>query len=198
MKGATGAGVGSSLKSSKSSQSIEPIRPKYLVVGEILRPHGLRGEVRMRLITDYPDHLATLKSVFVGESADDRNLMELDLLGIRFHKSYALLSLDGYCNRDDAGQLRGKQVLVSVCDAVPLEPGEYYLYQLVGMQVLDRGRSLGLVKEVLQTGANDVYLVQSDQFGEVLVPAHEETIQSIDFKNEVINMTLPDGLLTDE
>ena len=186
------------MKSNKTAQSIKPESPQHLVVGEILRPHGVRGEVRMRVLTDYPEHLASLKSLYIGKSADDSNLTEVVLQKVRFHKAYALLTLDGYRSRDEADRLRGKIVLISMKDAIPLAPGEYYLFQLVGMLVKDRERSIGVVKEVLQTGANDVYVVQSEVYGNVLLPAHQETIQSIDFENEVITMVLPDGLLAEE
>lgn len=152
----------------------------------------------MRVMTDYPEHLATLKSVYIGKSADDSNLTQVALQKLRFHKAYALLTLDGYGSRDEADQLRGKLVLMSMNDAIPLAPGEYYLFQLVGMLVRDRERAIGVVKEVLQTGANDVYVVQSEGNGDVLLPAHRETIQSIDFETGVITMDLPDGLLPDK
>lgn len=150
----------------------------------------------MRIVTDYPEHLASLESVYIGDSAEDSELAEIELLNVRFHKAYALLTLAGYRSRDEADRLRGKLVLIAMSDAIPLEPGEYYLFQLVGMLVKDRERTIGVVKEILQTGANDVYVVQSDEYGTVLLPAHQETIQSIDFENEVITMVLPDGLLT--
>lgn len=152
----------------------------------------------MRLLTDFPEHLATLKSVYIGRSADDSNLTEVELQKVRYHKAYALLTLDGYRSRDEADRLRGKMVFIAMKDAIPLNPGEYYISQLVGMSVRDGGRTIGVVKEVLQTGANDVYVVQSEVHGDVLLPAHQETILSIDFENEVITMVLPDGLFADE
>lgn len=149
----------------------------------------------MRVITDYPEHLATLKSLYLGKSADDSELIEVELQKIRFHKAYALLTLAGCRSREEADRLRGKLVLIPMRDAIPLQPGEYYLFQLVGMRVRDGERTIGVVKEVLQTGANDVYVVRSEAHGDVLLPAHQETIQSIDFEKEVITMVLPDGLL---
>ncbi len=160
-----------------------------------MRPHGVRGEARMRVLTDYPEHLTTLKSLYLGKSDDDSELIEVELQKIRFHKAYALLTLAGCRSREEVDRLRGKLVLIPMRDAIPLQPGEYYLFQLVGMRVRDGERTIGVVKEVLQTGANDVYVVQSETQGDVLLPAHQGTIQSIDFENEVITMVLPDGLL---
>ena len=172
-----------------------PPRPKYLLVGEILRPHGLRGELRMRVLTDYPDHLPQLDSVYLGDSPDDTALEKHGLEAVRFNKDLALLSLAGCRNRNDAELLRDKVVMISIDQAAPLEEGEYYLFQLIGLRVVADQIEIGQIKEVLQTGANDVYVVHSDEFGEVLIPAHDETILNIDFDAGVITMALPEGLL---
>ncbi len=175
---------------------IERIQPEYLVIGEILRPHGVNGELRMRVITDYPERLPELETVFVGKSADDKRLREIAVKNVRFNKSFALLTLDGYRSRSDADQLRSKIVMVPIDNATPLDEGEYYLFQLIGLTVVADGYEIGVVKEVMQTGANDVYVVTSEAHGEILVPAHQDTIVSIDFDTEMIAMTLPDGLLS--
>lgn len=175
--------------------SSERGQPRFLVVGEILRPHGIRGELRMRVLTDNPDHLHQVKSVHLGDSSDDANLQEFALNRLRFNKEYALLSLEGCRNRNDAEQFRGLTVLIGSDQAARLEKGQYYLFQLIGMQVVADQTDLGRIKDVLQTGANDVYIVDSEEFGEVLIPAHDETILSMDFDAETIHMALPEGLL---
>ena len=172
------------------------LEPRYFVLGEILRPHGIRGEARMRLLTDYPEQLQHLKTVYLGASADDAKPTAIELAGVRFHQNYALLRFDGFRDRAAAERLRKKFVLLPVDEADPLEEGEYYLFQLIGMTVWDGERRLGVVKEVLETGANDVYIVQCDDASETLLPAHDETIESIDFEAGKITMRLPDGLLT--
>lgn len=175
--------------------SSERAQPRFLVVGEILRPHGLRGELRMRVLTENRDHLPHLDSIYLADSPDDAALRKFALNRVRFNKAYALLSLEGCRDRNDAELLRGKTVLIGSDQAAPLEDGEYYLYQLIGLNVIADQTDIGRVKEVLQTGANDVYIVDSEAFGDLLIPAHEETILSIDFDAETINMALPDGLL---
>lgn len=175
--------------------SSEPGQPSFLVIGEILRPHGIRGELRMRVLTDNPDHLPQLKTVHLGNSSNDAKLQEFALNRVRFNKQYALLSLEGCCNRNEAERLRGLTVLISSDQAAPLGQGQYYLFQLIGLQVIADQTVIGRVKDVLQTGANDVYIVDGDEYGEVLIPAHDETILRIDFDAQTIRMTLPDGLL---
>ena len=175
--------------------AIEREQPEYLVVGEILRPHGVRGELRMRVLTDNRDHLQKLESVYLAESPADPAIDRRDIIGLRFNKAYALLSLEGCCSRNEADLLRGKTVLIGIDQAAPLDEGEYFLFQLIGLRVVADQHEIGRVKAVIETGANDVYIVQSDAYGEVLIPAHEETIIKIDFEAEVITMALPEGLL---
>jgi len=171
--------------------------PQYLVVGEVLRPHGVRGEVRVRVLTENRDQLLDLDYVYLADSPEDERIVRLDLSQVRFNKTYALLSLAGCSSRDDAEQLRSKLVMIDTEQAVPLDGEQYYLFQLIGLQVVCDGEKIGQVKEVLQTGANDVYIVDSPAHGELLLPAHEESIVSIDFESQVITMALPDGLIPD-
>ncbi len=149
----------------------------------------------MRVLTDNPDHLPQLQSVYLGDSSNHAKLQEFALHRVRFNKEYALLTLEGCRNRDDAEKLRGFSVLISRDQAAPLSHDQYYLFQLIGLRVIADQTDLGRVKEILQTGANDVYIVDSDQYGEVLIPAHDETILNIDFDAQIIHMRLPEGLL---
>ena len=172
-----------------------PRRPNYLAVGEILRPHGVRGELRMRVLTEQPDRLPQLDHVYLADAPDDAAPKKRALNGVRFNKSFALLSLASCSNRNDAELLRGKVVMISIDQAAPLEDGQYYLFDLIGLRVIADQIEIGRIREVLQTGANDVYIVEGEKFGEILVPAHGETIQDINFEAGVITMALPDGLL---
>ena len=149
----------------------------------------------MRIITDYPEQLHTLRTVYLGKSPDDKDMIPIELTDVRFHKDYALLTIKGYNNRNEVEPLRKKVVMVDIEDAIPLEDGEYYLFQLIGLSVVEGKQEIGIVKEVIETGANDVYVVDSDLYGEVLIPAHKETIVNIDFNAGIITMSLPEGLL---
>lgn len=174
---------------------IARVQPKYLVIGEILRPHGVHGELRTRVLSDYPDRLHNLKHVYIGKAADDRHPRQHLLKKVRFNKAYALLTLDGIRDRNDAEPLRNRIVMIDIADAAPLEQDEYYLFQLIGLNVRSDEQVIGVIRDVLQTGANDVYVVASEKYGEVLIPAHQETIVDIDFDAELVTMNLPEGLL---
>lgn len=195
MNAATNAAAALSWKLNKTQQPVHRGQPAFFVVGEVLRPHGVRGEVRMRVLTDNREQLPDLEYVYLADSAAASRKRQIAVNAVRFNKAYALLSFAGVNSRDAAEALRGKLVMIDVKQAPPLEEGQYFLYQLLGLRVLAEGRELGAIKEVLQTGANDVYLVESDEYGELLIPAHDETILSIDFDARLIRMSLPEGLI---
>lgn len=172
--------------------------PRYLVLGQITRPHGVRGEVRLRLTTDYPERITTLDTVFLGKSVDDANSQPYRLRAVRMHQGYALLTFQEIPDRTAADNLRNLYVMVRHEDAVPLEDGEFYLYELIGLTVKTADdQILGTIKDVLETGANDVYVIHSPDYGEVLFPATEETIIAHDIPNGVVRVTIPNGLLPD-
>ena len=171
--------------------------PDFLVIGEVLRPHGVHGEVRVRVLTENREQLLDLEYVYLADSPSDKRRIRLDLNSVRFNKAFALLSLAGCSSREDADRLRSKIVMIDHEQIAPLEGDQYYLFQLIGLQVVCDGTQIGNVKEVLQTGANDVYIVDSPAHGDLLLPAHDETIVGIDFESQVITMSLPDGLIPD-
>ncbi len=169
--------------------------PPYVVVGKILRPHGIRGELRMRILTDSPGQLADLEYITLADSPQSRQGDAQPLLGLRFHKNYALLKLEGCSDRSAAEAYRGKYVLIKREQALPLADGQYYLFQLIGLTARADGEALGKITEVIETGANDVYVVDGGAYGELLLPAHDGTIDEIDFAAQEVRMTLPEGLL---
>ena len=168
--------------------------PRYLAVGRITRPHGVRGELRVEVLTDYPEHLAERKVLYVGSQ---HRLYKV--LGLRFHRDAALLTLEGCDDRNAAEALRGLLVEVPIEDAVPLEDDEYYHFQVVGMQVeTDEGEALGEVAEVFEApGANDVLVVYGPR-GEILLPVIEDVIVAFDMAANLIRVHLVPGLLNGE
>jgi 16S rRNA processing protein RimM len=177
----------------------EPLNPSYLLLGEILRPHGVTGEIRMRLLTAYPERLRTLKTVYLARKPDSTTPRPFAITSVRFHQQYALVRFEGVPDRDAADRLRGLFVLIDVANAVPLEEGEFYLYQLLGLHVVtDDGRTLGTLTEVLETGANDVYVVRGEPYGEVLIPVTPDTIVKTDIAARVLTVKLPEGLLPEQ
>jgi 16S rRNA processing protein RimM len=169
--------------------------PRYLAIGRILRPHGVHGELRAEILTDYPDRLQTLarysRTLYVGKAHQP-----FTLTGVRLHQDAMLLTFKECTTRDEADALRGALVEIPLEDAVPLEEGEYYHFQLIGMQVeTEEGDALGDIVDVFTApGANDVFVVHGSR-GEILIPAIEDVIINLDVKTgRVLIRPLP-GLL---
>ena len=164
--------------------------PGLLVIGEVLRPQGVRGEVRVRMLTDFPERFRVLKSVYLGGTPKPVSVERT-----RLHQGYALLKLAGYDDRTAVESLRHALVQIPVEEAMPLEEDEYYLYQVVGLATWTmQGDYLGWVREVLSTGANDVYVVQGDK-GEILVPAVEDVVLEVDLASGRLTVELMEGLI---
>lgn len=172
------------------------MRPQYLILGEILRPHGVAGELRVRVLTAYPERLPDIRTVYIGRGPEALDVKSYAVEGVRFHQTYALVKLKGVAGREQADRFRQLMMMVAIDEAVPLEAGEVYLFQLIGMTVqLQDGQTLGTITDVLETGANDVYIVDSPQYGEVLIPVTDQTLLKTDAENRLVIVNLPEGLL---
>ncbi|RME87351.1 MAG: 16S rRNA processing protein RimM [Anaerolineae bacterium] len=164
--------------------------PVYLVVGYLRRPHGVRGELLMEVHTDFPERLQPGVSVYVGEEH-----VPLRITGRRSHARGMLIAFDGIKTREQAAALRNQYVYVLAADRPPLPEGEYYHHQLLGLRVFDEsGRLLGTLTEILETGANDVYIVRTSQGKELLLPAIEEVILDVDLTRREMRVHLLPGL----
>ena len=175
------------------SKQLEDVQyePEFLVIGKITKPHGVRGELRVMPHTDIPERFTWLDSVFVGDTTS----LPIEVESARLNKDMVLLKLVGVDSREAADELRNKLLYVSEEDAIPLEEDEYFLFELEGMEVVtEDGRILGELVEIIETKANNVFVVHGDA-GEVLLPDTEEVIQEIDFENGRIQVHLIPGLL---
>lgn len=149
--------------------------PRYLVVGRVVAPWGTRGELKVAILTDFPDRFRELKRVYLGDES-------WTLEGHRRHGRWVILKLAGCADRNSAGKLRGELVQVPLEEAAPLSEDEYYIYQIVGLEVwTSEGEHLGRVSDVLFTGANEVYVVEGER-GEILVPAIEDVVKEVDLE----------------
>jgi 16S rRNA processing protein RimM len=165
--------------------------PRFLVIGRIVKPHGVQGEMRVEIVTELPERFTWLKKVYLGE----HDPQPVSVESVRFHKNFVLVKLEGYDSREDAAEVRSQLLQVPKDEAIPLEEGEYYLYQLEGLAVYtDEGEHLGELVEVLETKANNVFIVHGSR-GEVLLPDTEEVVLEIDFENSRMKVHLLPGLL---
>lgn len=163
--------------------------PRFLVIGQIGKAHGVQGEVRVVPHTDVPERFTWLEAVYIG---DDPQPVAVE--SARLHKNFVLLKLAGYESREQVERLRGQWVQVPEEDAIPLEEGEYFLYQLIGLQVFqDTGQLLGELVDVIETQANNVFVVQTEA-QQLLLPDTEEVVLAIDFENGRMTVHLLPGL----
>jgi 16S rRNA processing protein RimM len=164
--------------------------PRFLAIARVIKPWGARGDLKLQVLTGFPDQLGRLKRVYLGPEA-----VPYTVARFRWHSGELLLRLTDVGDRNAAELLRDQLVQIAREDATPLEPGQFYEYQIVGLNVVTTdGEPLGQVAEVLSTGANDVYVVQGPR-GEVLLPARAEVVQAIDLDAGTMTVTLLPGLL---
>ncbi len=166
-------------------------RQHYLVVGEVLKPWGFRGEVKIKILTDYPNRLVKHKTLYLGPQA-----RAFQVERARLHSGYALLKFIGYDTDTSVAKLRGEIVQIPVEEAAKLKRGQYYHHEIIGLNVVTQaGAPLGVVAEILETGANDVYLVRTAQDKEILIPAIKSVIKKINLDTKTMTVELLPGLV---
>ena len=164
-----------------------------LRVGVITSTHGIRGEVKVFPTTDDPMRFLDLKNVILDAK---RERKDLEIENVKFFKNLVILKFKGIDNINDIERYKGSDLLIRREDAVPLGENEYFIADLIGLEVItDGGEHFGVLKDVLQTGANDVYIVETPQHKEVLLPYIEECILDIDIEKGVITAHIMDGLV---
>ncbi|MCM1039209.1 MAG: ribosome maturation factor RimM [Roseburia sp.] len=169
-----------------------------LQVGVITQTHGIRGEVKVFPTTDDVNRFKKLKEVILDNG---KERLAMKITGVKFFKQYAILKFDGYDSINDIEKYKGAKLFVSRENAVKLQKGEYFVADLIGMRVVtEDGEPFGILKDVLETGANDVYVVEtqekeSGEKKEVLLPAIKECVLAIDQKTAVITVHIMEGLL---
>jgi 16S rRNA processing protein RimM len=161
--------------------------PAFLVAGKLRRSHGLYGEMMMDIITDFPERMVKGREVYVGESH-----LPLRIRSSRGNNASLLVSFEGYETPESVADFRNALLYVRTDSLPPLPEGEYYQFQLLGLQVVDeQGALVGTLKEILPTGANDVYIVQPAEGKEVLLPAVPDFILSVELSKRTMRVKLP-------
>jgi 16S rRNA processing protein RimM len=167
--------------------------PAFLAVGKVRRPHGVAGDVLVEVYTDFPERLQPKVVIYAGETH-----LPLTIRRQRIHNDGILLAFDGYTTPEQVGRFRNQILYNIVADAVELPEGEFYYHELLGLSVLDEtGVSLGKMTEIIQTGANDVYVVTDEAGNEILLPAIANVILEVDLDSQTMKVHLLPGLLKD-
>lgn len=165
-----------------------------LRVGVISNTHGVHGEVKVYPTTDDIKRFDDLKQVFLDTG---KELLELAVTSVKYFKGLAILKFKGYDNLNDVERFKQKDLLVTRENAVPLAPGEYFVCDLIGLDVYedtDDTKRLGVLDDILETAANGVYVIKTDDKKEILVPVIEDCKRVIDLENKRITIHLLPGL----
>lgn len=166
---------------------------QLLQVGVISSTHGIRGEVKVFPTTDDVKRFKKLKEVILDTG---REHLVLEVESVKFFKQFAILKFRGIDHINEIEKYKGKSLFVDRKHAVELKKNEYFIADLIGLTVYtEDGEKFGVMKDVLETGANDVYIIDSLKHGEVLVPAIKQCILSVDMEEGRMVIHLMEGLV---
>lgn len=165
---------------------------KYYNVGKIVNTHGIRGEVKVVVITDFPEERFKVgNQLFI----DQQPPLKVKINSVRQHKGFILLTFDGFTNINQVEQFKGQQLMVSEEDIHPLDDGQYYYHEIIGLTVItDDGRELGKIKEILSPGANDVWVVKRPKQSDLLLPVIDDVVKKVDLDHHQVTVELMEGL----
>ena len=160
---------------------------KKVVIGKIAAPHGVRGEVRIVPLTDFPERFENLKTVFL----DDDSKLEVEF--VKHNNKFLFIKFKNINSRNDIETYNGKLLMLNRSDIPPLPKGEYYNFDIIGLEVIDdKGINLGKISEILKTGSNDVYVVDGEK--QILIPALKKVVKEININDGFMKVELLEEL----
>ena len=165
---------------------------EFLIVGTITSTHGIRGEVKVFPQTDDPTRFKKLKEVYL-DTGKERILLHPE--SAKFFKQYVILKFKEFNDINEVEGFRQKTLYVDRKNAVSLKKDEYFVADLIGMEArTEDGCKAGIIKDVMQTGANDVYVIEKEGGAELLLPAIKECILNVDVAGRVMTVYVLPGL----
>lgn len=166
---------------------------KLLKVGAITSTHGIRGEVKVFPMTDDAGRFRNCRELIV-DTGREKKVLEVET--VKFFKQFVILKFKGYDTINDIEGFKGRELYVTRENAVPLEKDEYFIADLIGLSVWDENREkIGVLQDVIETGANDVYSVLTQEGGEILIPAIRDCILDVDLEGGRMSVHILPGLL---
>lgn len=168
---------------------------KYFNVGKIVNTHGVRGEVRVISSTDFPEERYAKGNLLYIENAPNQ-MLEVTISSHRLHKNFHLLTFEGYNDINEVEGFKGKMLKISENQLDALQEDEFYYHEIIDCEVYsDEGEKLGIIKEILSPGANDVWVVKRPGEKDLLLPYIEEVVKDVDVKNKKVIVHVMEGLL---
>ena len=166
---------------------------QYLEIGQIVNTFGIKGQVKVVPFTDDITRFDYLKKVYI---VNQKLRREVDIENVKYHKDMVLLKFKGLDKIEDVEIYKNSYLEIDRKDAKPLEEGEYYIVDLIGLDVItDEGQNLGKVDDIYNTGSNDIYVVKDELGKQVLLPAIKDVIKKVDLENKKIIVHIIDGLI---
>ena len=162
-------------------------------IGKILNAHGVRGELKVEPLTDDPTRYYLLDEVYLEDR--NKNYTVYDIERVRLHKDTVLVKLYDVDDMDAAKALKNQYLAIDKSDRMSLEEGAYYIDDLIGLVVYEGEEKIGVITDVLQPGANDVYVVEQSPTREILIPAVKSVILGVDLDAGRMEVELPKGLV---
>ena len=157
-----------------------------IIIGRVGAAHGIQGDLRIIPLTDFPERFAALREIMVGDEL-------LHVERVKPQGKNVLMRFREYAVREEAQRLTGRLLTVARADAAPLDEGEYYVFDIVGLTVYDEANhELGTVENVIRTGSNDVYAVRAEDGHEILIPALRSVVREIDVPGGRMTVRLPE------
>lgn len=161
---------------------------EFIKIGQVINTHGHKGGVKIYPLTDDPHRFFELQRVFIGGSP-------YTIVQVQLHQNFVLLTLKEITDMNEAEKLKNLYAEIPREEVKPLPEGSFYIFELIGLAVYEDGQMLGMLTNVLQTGSNDVYVVQTPEGKEFYLPALKSVITQIDLKAGRIEVKVPPGLL---
>ncbi|MCL2854725.1 MAG: ribosome maturation factor RimM [Defluviitaleaceae bacterium] len=167
---------------------------EYFQIGKIVNTVGIKGEIKVFPTTDDPKRFDLLDKIDVIDQKGNQKVWVVDK--VRHQKNVVILKLSGVDDMDTAAGLRGHSIIIDRKNALPLEDDQYYISDLIGLSVdTEDGCNLGIIADVLQTGANDVYVVRPENGKDVLIPAIKQCVLNVDVVGGFVTVRLLEGLM---
>lgn len=154
-------------------KSLKSVTNKKIIIGKIGAAHGVRGDMKVYPLTDFPDRFNTIKKAYV----DDK---EIDIISTRYQNNFVVMKIAGVNSREEVARFTNKLLKINRSDVPPLEDGEYYSFDIIGLDVINQdGITLGQITEILKTGSNDVYITKAENGRQILIPALKKVVTEI-------------------
>ncbi len=166
---------------------------KYLEIGQIVNTFGIKGMVKVKPFTDNIERFNNLEKIYIKNKSGQT---EYKIQEVKYHKNMVLIKFEGIENPEQADLLRNSYLIVDRETEEPLEPGRYYIVDMIGLDVFtDDNEYLGKLEDIYNTGSNDIYVVKNELGKQVLLPAIEDVIKNIDMDNKKVIVHLIPGLV---